>query len=313
MDTAQTKRAALGSAILTLSDEEKRLQAHVQVLHGKIKGHFSAIIASLQAKEKEMLTAVDTQATMLLNTLQSQSSSLQSVNNALEKSCAEANGAMQAGSSDADTLSTLPGVSTRLRDLASQKHDTEPRANHALLTYAPGKKDVAEMAGAVRVFKTVAEVNLPRWDRSHCPPSLQLGPEDRTVTALTASGGSLIAATSCNTYRVRVSSQTALVGFSTLDGFVQNAQSLNNNTSGWFLYTNNGFIRAPNRRDMERYGRNPVPKGSIVECTYNAADRSISFSVNGQNWGPAFRGQAIGEMYPAATSLSAGDTLELVS
>lgn len=150
-----------------------------------------------------------------------------------------------------------------------------------------------------------------RWSNSLRAAGIVLTADFRTAQVRVA-GCSAIAASPCTSFRARVSfsGQTGnvMIGFSTADAFKPEANDMN----GWYLYTFNGFVRGPQQSATQRYGPNPVRSGSTVECIHNPTERTISFSVNGQSWGPAFRGVAAGELYPAITNLNPGDTVELL-
>ena len=88
-----------------------------------------------------------------------------------------------------------------------------------------------------------------------------------------------------------------------------NVNTLNFNSSGWYLYCANGYLFS--QEDAGRAYATGVNNGSEVEVIFDQREREISFAIDGTNQGVAFTNLPEGDLYPAADIFSIC-TLELL-
>ena len=100
-----------------------------------------------------------------------------------------------------------------------------------------------------------------------------------------------------------------MIGFAPKNTFQVNAQ--NYNRSGWYIYSNGGTLwsqAGDNRRAL--YGK-AIVVNDIVEVSYNANAKTISFKVNQSEFQNAYQ-NVTGDLYPALELRSQGDSVEIV-
>ena len=101
-----------------------------------------------------------------------------------------------------------------------------------------------------------------------------------------------------------------MIGFAPKNTFQVNG--LNFNRSGWYIYSHNGclYSQAGDGGSRALYGK-AIVVNDIVEVSYNANAKTISFKVNQSEFQNAFQ-NVTGDLYPALELSSPGASLEIV-
>ena len=99
-----------------------------------------------------------------------------------------------------------------------------------------------------------------------------------------------------------------MIGFAPKNTFQVNA--LNYNRSGWYINSYNGNLYSQAGDNRALYGK-VIVVNDIVEVSYNANAKTISFKVNQSEFQNAFQ-NVTGDLYPALDLWGQGASLEIV-
>ncbi|KAL9654929.1 hypothetical protein ABK040_008719 [Willaertia magna] len=168
------------------------------------------------------------------------------------------------------------------------------------------------------------QLNIIRclFDSNYCGKKGQLLNDNKRFKRGDSNGWNcgVLGINGCFRYKIKLlnNCQNLMVGFALKTTFNKNSNNYDKNGGGWYLYCNSGTLYSGNvNYSGEAYlNKSCNSNGTIIEAIFTPETKSISFIVDGTNYGNAFENinvTNLNDLCPAFNAFSSGCEFEFIN